>query len=154
MNLPQFLKMIDNTTSKMTKEELAESIHHIARTLPEEHRDWLVSMLSDDSFEKTEPEETVPDDLYKELYKIISGEYRLDSEINEEWDDWYASDEPDFLFEDNDDLLSVIEDAGSELHRPCGFISKKCPVGYRLRRLLYIFGTRARRSLISGRNAL
>ena len=32
-------------------------------------------------------------------------------------DDWYASDEPDFLFEDNDDLLSVIEDAGSELHR-------------------------------------
>ena len=91
MNLPQFLKMIDNTTSKMTKEELAESIHHIARTLPEEHRDWLVSMLSDDSFEKTEPEETVPDDLYKELYKIISGEYRLDSEINEEWDDWYAS---------------------------------------------------------------
>ena len=73
MNLPQFLKMIDNTTSKMTKEELAESIHHIARTLPEEHRDWLVSMLSDDSFEKTEPEETVPDDLYKELYKIISG---------------------------------------------------------------------------------
>ena len=30
---------------------------------------------------------------------------------------WYASDEPDFLFEDNDDLLSVIEDAGSELHR-------------------------------------
>ena len=117
MNLPQFLKMIDDTTSKMTKEELAESIHHIARTLPEERRDWLVSMLSDDYIEETGTEETVPDDLYEELAKIISGEYRLDSEYNEEWDDWYASDEPDFLFEDNDDLLSVIEDAGSELHR-------------------------------------
>ena len=107
MNLPQFMKLIDDTTSKMTKEELAESIHHIARTLPEEHRDWLVSMLSDDSFEKTKPEETVPDDLYDELDKIISGEYRLDSEYNEEWDDWYAPDEPEFLFEDNDDLLSA-----------------------------------------------
>ena len=77
MNLPQFLKMIDETTSKMTKEELAESIHHIARTLPEERRDWLVSMLSDDYIEETGTEETVPDDLYEELAKIISGEYRL-----------------------------------------------------------------------------
>ena len=84
MNLPQFLKMIDETTSKMTKEELAESIHHIARTLPEERRDWLVSMLSDDYIEETGTEETVPDDLYEELAKIISGEYRLDSEYNEE----------------------------------------------------------------------
>ena len=67
MNLPQFLKMIDETTSKMTKEELAESIHHIARTLPEERRDWLVSMLSDDYIEETGTEETVPDDLYEEL---------------------------------------------------------------------------------------
>ena len=75
MNLPQFLKMIDETTSKMTKEELAESIHHIARTLPEERRDWLVSMLSDDYIEETGTEETVPDDLYEELAKIISGEY-------------------------------------------------------------------------------
>ena len=56
----------------MTKEELAERIHHIARTLPEERRDWLMSMLSVDSIEKTESEETVPDDLYKELSKIIS----------------------------------------------------------------------------------
>ena len=117
MNLPQFLKLIDDTTSKMTKEELAESIHHIARTLPEERREWLLSMLSADYIEKTGSEETVPDDLYEELAKIISGEYRLDSEFNEEWDDWYASDEPDFLFEDNDDLLSVIEDAYAELHR-------------------------------------
>ena len=117
MNLPQFLKLIDDTTSKMTKEELAESIHHIARTLPEERREWLLSMLSADYIEKTESKEPVSDDLYNDLAKIISGEYRLDSEYNEEWDDWYASDEPDFLFEDNDDLLSVIEDAYAELHR-------------------------------------
>lgn len=117
MNLPQFLKLIDDTTSKMTKETLAESLHNIARSLPEERRDWLVSMLSADYIEKTGSKETVSDDLYKELSKIISGEYRLDSEYNEEWDDWYAPDEPDFLFEDNDNLLSVIEDAYAELHR-------------------------------------
>ena len=107
MNLPQFLKLIDDTTSKMTKETLAESLHNIARTLPEERREWLLSMLSADYIEKTESKETVSDDLYKELSKIISGEYRLDSEYNEEWDDWYAPDEPEFLFEDNDDLLSA-----------------------------------------------
>lgn len=117
MNLPQFLKLIDDTTSKMTKETLAESLHNIARTLPEERREWLLSMLSSDYIEKTESQETVSGDLYKELEKIISGEYRLDSEYNEEWDDWYAPDEPDFLFKDNDDLLSVIEDAYAELHR-------------------------------------
>ncbi len=117
MNLPQFLKLIDDTTSKMTKETLAESLHNIARTLPEERRDWLVSMLSADYIEKTESEEAVPDDLYEELAKIISGEYRLDSDYNEAWDDWYAPDEPDFLFEDNDDLLTVIDDACAELHR-------------------------------------
>ena len=64
----------------MTKETLAESIHHIARTLPEERRDWLMSMLSVDSIEKTGSEEPVSDDLYNDLAKIISGEYRLDSE--------------------------------------------------------------------------
>ena len=46
MNLPQFLKLIDNTTSKMTKKELEECIHKFARTLPEEQRDWFVSLIS------------------------------------------------------------------------------------------------------------
>lgn len=131
MNLPQFLKLIDNTASKMTKEALAESLHNIARTLPEERRDWLVSMLSVDSFEKTAPEETVPDNLYDELDKIISGEYRLDSDYNEEWDDWYAPDEPEFLFEDNNDLLPIVKDACSELHRliDCAEYEQACRLG-------------------------
>ena len=132
MNLPQFLKLIDDTTSKMTKEELAESIHHIARTLPEERREWLLSMLSADYIEKTESKEPVSDDLYNDLAKIISGEYRLDSEYNEEWDDWYASDEPDFLFEDNDDLLSVIDDACAELHHliDCAEYEQACRLSH------------------------
>ena len=72
MNLPQFLKLIDDTTSKMTKETLAESLHNIARTLPEERREWLLSMLSSDYIEKTESQETVSGDLYKELEKRLT----------------------------------------------------------------------------------
>ena len=52
MNLPQFLKQIDETTSKMTKEELAARIHAVARTLPEERREWLLSMLSGNDNER------------------------------------------------------------------------------------------------------
>ena len=46
MNLPQFLKLIDDATSKMTKKELEESIHKVARTIPEEQRDWFASLIS------------------------------------------------------------------------------------------------------------
>ena len=42
----QALKLIDNTTSKMTKKELEECMHKFARTLPEEQRDWFVSLIS------------------------------------------------------------------------------------------------------------
>lgn len=34
------------------------------------------------------------------LEKINSGEVCLDSEINEEWDDWYNSDAEEFFFSD------------------------------------------------------
>ena len=117
MNLPRFLKLIDDTVSKMTKEELAERIHEMARVLPEEDRDWFLSMIIGELNETVESEGTLSGDLYELLDKIISGEYRLDSELNEAWDDWYGADEPPYLFEDSNELLPVIEAACAELHR-------------------------------------
>ncbi len=117
MNLPQYLNLIDSRTSNMTRDELAASIHQIARVLPEERRDWLLSVIGGESEETIEAESETPDDLYEQLDRIMSGEIRLDSDLNEAWDDWYASEESEFLFEDNDDLLPVIQSACSELHR-------------------------------------
>ena len=131
MNLPQFLKQIDETTSKMTKEELAARIHAVARTLPEERREWLLSMLSGNDNENAAPEKTAPEDLYEQLEKINNGAYRLDSEYNEAWDEWYAPDEPDFLFQDKDELLPIIEEAYEELHRlvDCAAYREACRLG-------------------------
>ena len=117
MNLPQFLKLIDDTTSKMTKKELEESIHRFARTLPEEERDSFLFMIKGKSSNTNESENTVSDDLYKQLEKIISGEYRLDSEYNEMWDEWYNNEETEFVFQDHSGLIPIIEQACSELHR-------------------------------------
>ena len=112
-----FLKLIDNTTSKMTKKELEESIHRFARTLPEEQRDWFVSLISGKASKTKDSEQNAPHELYNHLESIISGEYRLDSEYNEMWDDWYDNEESEFVFEDNDGLLPIIQRACSELHR-------------------------------------
>ena len=117
MNLPQYLNLIDSRTSNMKRDELAASIHQIARVLPEERRDWLLSVIGNGSEEIVEIESAASDDLYEKLRQIVSGEIRLDSDFNEEWDDWYNSDVPEFLFEDNDRLLPVIQSACLELHR-------------------------------------
>ena len=77
----------------------------------------FVSMISGESNETMKPVKTVYDDLYKQLEKIISGKYRLDSEYNEMWDEWYNNEESEFVFEDNNGLLPIIEQACSELHR-------------------------------------
>ena len=45
MNLPQFLKSMDQTTAAMSRENLAEFIHDIARTLPEKERENFLLRL-------------------------------------------------------------------------------------------------------------
>ncbi|MBO5320008.1 MAG: hypothetical protein J6B01_09425 [Ruminococcus sp.] len=117
MNLPQYLNLIDSRTANMSRDELAASIHQIARVLPEERRDWLLSVIGTSPEENIEIESAASHDLYEQLDRVMSGEIRLDSDLNEAWDDWYASDEPEFLFEDNDGILPVIQSACSELHR-------------------------------------
>ena len=134
MNLPQFLKLIDDTTSKMTKKELEECMHKFARSLPEEQRDWFVSLISGKASRTKNSEQNVSHELYNQLESIISGEYRLDSEYNEMWDEWYDNEESEFVFEDSDGLLPIIEEACTELHR---FIdSAEYNDAYRLGQLL------------------
>ena len=57
MNLPQFLKSIDQTTAAMSRENLAEFIHDIARTLPEKEREDFLLRLDTISEIGTETKE-------------------------------------------------------------------------------------------------
>lgn len=129
MNLLAFLKEVDETAARFSKEQLAAFIHETARTLPENSRYNFLLSLSD--FEHADPASEsgkVRDGGYSELVsdiericgkltEIENGERCLGSEYNEEWDDWYNSDADEVLFSDPKHLLKDINEAVSLIHR-------------------------------------
>lgn len=125
MRLPQFLSEIDAFTQKMPKEDLEKFIHELARVCPETERGEFQDILK--SFARKETE-TVRDDGYKDLREEIDrlmqkletigdGKRTLDSEYNEEWDDWYNSDVNEVFFYDPQGLLEDVEQTIRIIHR-------------------------------------
>ncbi len=146
MNLVQFLKKIDETMSDMTKEQLQTYVHELARTLPENGRQHFLELMDvvrkDKSFSVMQPDKYY-DDIYSEmkaikevLAGINDGERCLDSEYNEEWDDWYNSDVEEILFSDPERLLQDIE-KGIELLHKC-IDMEACKEGCELAELLSV----------------
>lgn len=134
MNLPQFLKEVDRLTDVLSHDELSEFIHEIARILPESQRDSFVDMLrsagshsdSDmdiaglqraDKRNESEDIAKLVEEIREKLIEINEGERCLDSEYNEEWDDWYNSDVPEVLFHDPDGVLTDVNQAMELIHR-------------------------------------
>ena len=127
MNLVQFLKEVDETVSGMTKEQLQIYVHEIARTLPEDKRQHFLEIL--DTVRKDNDCVAMQSDKHydilscevKEVIEILGsindGDRCLDSEYNEEWDDWYNSDAEEVLFSDPERLLQDIERAIGLLHK-------------------------------------
>lgn len=127
MNLVQFLKKVDDTVSDMAKEQLQSCIHEFARTLPENRRYHFLEILNavqeEGCFFAPQADKHY-DDLYSEikatkdvLTNINDGDRCLDSEYNEEWDDWYNSDADEILFSDPKRLLPDIEAGINLLHK-------------------------------------
>lgn len=128
MNLPIFLKEVDILTSKLSHGDLENFIREIARTLPEGKRDYFLHTLKAFSPQEEMPQEIVKDDGYdalqreletikEKLAEIDEMERRLDSEYNEEWDDWYNSDVDEILFKDPEGVIDDIDRAVELLHR-------------------------------------
>lgn len=127
MNLVQFLKKVDNTMSGMSKEQLQCYIHELARTLPEDRRQYFLETMTmvqkdkdfsamhlDKSYNAIHSEIKQIKDV---LTKINDGDRCLDSEYNEEWDDWYNSDVEEVFFSDPKQLLPDIEKGIQLLHK-------------------------------------
>ena len=55
--------------------------------------------------------------LQEKLTEIDEGERCLESEYNEEYDDWYNSDVPEMLFSDSEDVLKDVNQAMELIHR-------------------------------------
>lgn len=125
MNLVQFLKKVDDNVSNMTKEQLQCYVLELARTLPENKRQYFLEVMNVIQKESTlAPKEDIYEDLYAQiaavkenLENVNDGERCLDSCYNEEWDDWYNSDVEEILFSDPEKLIEDIEEAIELLHK-------------------------------------
>lgn len=127
MNLPVFLNKVDAFASKMSHEDLAGFVHEIARTLPEERRSYFLDTLKNFSGQKTQ-RKIAEDDGYNtlaedieaikgKLGEINDGKRCLESEYNEEWDDWYNPDADEVIFKDYENVLDDIDEAIELIHR-------------------------------------
>lgn len=130
MNLIELLKETDNITKELSRDDLEAFIHEIARTLPEGGRNRFLNILmsfgdlpkSKDVLNTTMDKEytTLLDEvkeIKEKLLEIDNGERCLESEYNEEWDDWYNSDDDQILFSDTKNILKDIDSAMELLHR-------------------------------------
>lgn len=127
MNLVQFLKKVDETMAHMSKEQLQSCVREFARTLSENKRQYFLETMV--AAQKSKSSFTVileknRDDICSEivtmkgiLTNINDGKRCLDSEYNEEWDDWYNSDVDEILFSDPERLLKDIEKGIELLHK-------------------------------------
>lgn len=119
IRLPQFLKSVDALIKTMTKEELEAFVHEMARILPESQRSMFEVKLKETqnavSGGNTANEKEILNreiqDIMKKLTKIQNGEDRIESEYNEEWDDWYNSLDEEFVFSDPDQILEGVRQA-------------------------------------------
>ena len=130
LRLPQFLGEVDSLTENMSQGELAAFIHEVARTWPENERHAFIETIKLCSAkalnerESCEPKKNEGyDEAVKEIRKILgllseinNGERTLDSEYNEEWDDWYNSDADEVLFSDPDGIIGDIDYAIRYVH--------------------------------------
>ena len=127
MRLPQFLNEIDALAQKMPKENLEKIIHELARLCPEEERGQFQDVLKTICLEQKKRKPTWDDgyrslreeigSLVQKLESISNGERALDSEYNEEWDDWYNSDADEVFLYDPESVLEDVEEAIRTIHR-------------------------------------
>lgn len=125
MKLPQFLSIVDEITKNMSHSELEIFVHEMARKLSENNRENFIDSLKNIS--NPENDSISNDDgrseiikkiinLIPKLEEINNGDVCLDSEYNEEWDDWYNSDAEEILFSDPHKLLKDVRDAIELIH--------------------------------------
>lgn len=124
IKLPQFLKEVDAISGKLSHEDLEMILHEIARTWPENRRESFLQLLKAyDSGLGEMKEDKGYSDVISDIRKIMEclieindEERHLNSEYNEEWDDWYNSDADEILFTDPDGILKDIGRAMELIH--------------------------------------
>ncbi|MBP3609359.1 MAG: hypothetical protein J6J42_03365 [Lachnospiraceae bacterium] len=128
MNLTKFLAVVDEETNRLSKEQLCAFLHEYARILPETQREKFLFVLSQGSMtnpakksevqyrgEKAGMEKRLAV-LKEKLDLIAEGEWCLDSDYSPEYDEWYNSDEEEFLFSDPKGIMKILQEACELVH--------------------------------------
>ncbi|SFQ13197.1 hypothetical protein SAMN04487928_12010 [Butyrivibrio proteoclasticus] len=111
MNLPKFMRAVDTELESMSEQELKSCLRELARTLPENDRTHFLSIIDNRSgiVKRDSDEEKLlkkkVEDIISVLEEIGEGERCLASEYNEEWDDWYNSDDDEVFFSDPEKIV-------------------------------------------------
>lgn len=125
MNLIQFLKETDQYAAQMSREQMLAFIHEYGRTLPEVHRNDFLSLLKAytaadlSAVHSLQGNHTLQDkisNIKSQLEKIQTGEFFLDSYLNEEYDDWYDSSRDEFIFEDPHHIKNILSKTVQIIH--------------------------------------
>lgn len=131
MNLRFFLQQVDTITGQMSVEQLKAFIHENARLLSEFKRSGYLDMLSsflsdpqpdivDASKSRLKITEAMKQEcvrIEKEICKIEEGELCLENRLNYQYDEWYDSEDDEYLFSDPQGVGAVIEDACKYVHK-------------------------------------
>ena len=127
MNLLKFLKEVENITNVMSKNELVNFVYDNARTLPKDKRDAFLYKLSKMQGGKSENKEAfceLRNSIYckykyikDKLISIKNGELYLIGYPNEEYNEWSNSNENEFIYEDPQGVVTVIDEACNLLHQ-------------------------------------
>ena len=126
MNKPQFLSIVDSMVEPLGVEELRLIVHELAVRAPEGERDAFVRLvrshtdgaraLAAAGRDETGDLLSRLDEVIETLVAIEDEEYALARYLNEEWDDWYDSEEDEFEFADPSGVTDVVDSALGLMH--------------------------------------
>ena len=131
MNIKKFLKEVNINAEKMTKEELDIFVYEIAKKLPERHRmEFLQTMKTTKKLLKDIGKDVVMKNTDEEVEKLLEeianinikineiseGKYLIEVLYNDEWNDWYDSDDEGYIYSDTNGVAKYIEKAIELIH--------------------------------------
>jgi len=125
MNLAQFVKRVDAAIRACSREELGRFVHDMARSLPEDRRETFLEKLrmpaaEDFSSELLEEKATLSaqlSEIQNRLSQIESGVLRLDSELDNQYENHWYAEEFTFVFHDPDGIGALFNRACLLVHQ-------------------------------------
>ncbi len=121
MELNEFLKAVDSTTSSMTKDQLKELIHRFAYSILEEKRGEFLKIFESVGNDRTDDIMDTFDEVQdnyciikKGLEQICNGEKCLGREYHES--EWWELDEGTVSYTDRDGVITIIASAITFIH--------------------------------------